>query len=321
MSQKFAMIFPGQGSQSVGMLSELADNFPAVKLIFEQASTILKYDLWELVQSGPAEKLDQTVFTQPALLAADIAVWTCFQKLTNLKPDVVAGHSLGEYAALVVAEVFTFEEAVQLVSDRGRFMQEAVSVGTGAMAAIVGLDDAVVLTICERASAETNGLVSAANFNSIGQVVIAGEKKAVLAAIELATQAGARMAKLIPVSVPSHCALMRPAADYLAIELKKLELKKINIISPKIKVIHNIDAKSHADSADMLAALKEQLTQPVRWVETIQAITAQGVNLFLECGPGRVLAGLNKRISRDIQTINLQTELEIREAIKIIQSA
>lgn len=316
MSQKFAMIFPGQGSQSVGMLSELADNFPAVKLIFEQASTILKYDLWELVQSGPAEKLDQTVFTQPALLAADIAVWTCFQKLTDLKPDVVAGHSLGEYAALVAAEVLSFEEAVQLVSDRGRFMQEAVSVDTGAMAAIVGLDDAVVLTICERASAETNGLVSAANFNSIGQVVIAGEKKAVLAAIELATQAGARIAKLIPVSVPSHCALMQPAADRLA-----AELKKINIISPKIKVIHNIDAKSHADSADMLAALKEQLTQPVRWVDTICAITAQGVNLFLECGPGRVLAGLNKRISRDIQTINLQTELEIKEAIKIIQSA
>ena len=318
---KLAYVFPGQGSQSVGMLSELNQQSPIVQTVFLKASHILDYDLWELVQSGSAEKLDQTVFTQPALLAADIAVWTCFQKLTDLKPDVVAGHSLGEYAALVAAGALQFEEAVQLVSDRGKFMQEAVLVDTGAMAAIVGLDDAVVVTICERASAETNGLVSAANFNSIGQVVIAGEKKAVLAAIELAKQAGARIAKLIPVSVPSHCALMQPAADYLAVELKKLELKKINIISPKIKVIHNIDAKSHIDLADMLAALKEQLTQPVRWVDTIGAITAQGVNLFLECGPGRVLAGLNKRISRDIQTMNLQTESEIKEAIKIIQSA
>lgn len=311
MSQSFAMIFPGQGSQSVGMLRELSDIFPEIKLTFEKASRVLGYDLWELTQSGPAEKLNQTIYTQPALLAADIAVWHCWKKLNGPTPAYLAGHSLGEYAALVVADALQFEDAVALVSDRGKFMQAAVSEDKGAMAAIIGLDDQMVLALCKEAS--SIGVVSPANYNSIGQVVISGEKPAVLKAMQLAENRGARMTKIIPVSVPSHCALMQSAADHLA-----QKLKQVTFSQPVIHVIQNRDAIPHHSSEKILENLIQQLVHPVRWTDTIQMMLSKSIRHIIECGPGRVLSGLNKRISRDIHVYTLQTETEIQQAIQAL---
>lgn len=291
----FAFLFPGQGSQSVGMLSDLSARFPSVKKTFDNASSILGYDLWDLTQQGPAEKLDQTEFTQPALLAADVAVWACWKSINQQKPQFFAGHSLGEYAALVCAESIAFEDAIALVSYRGKYMQSAVPENTGAMAAIVGLDDDVVATVCDQA--KDAGLVSPANFNSLGQVVIAGEVMAVEKAIELAKTAGAKIAKKIPVSVPSHCGLMQPAADQMAEKLASIDIKK-----PMIPVIQNADVACFETAQAIRAALVKQLISPVRWVETIQYMMKNDCHLFFECGPGKVLSGLNKRISRDINT-------------------
>ena len=279
-----SLLFPGQGSQSLGMLKELSDNFSDVKNIFDRASSVLNYDLWDLTQNGPVERLDQTEFTQPALLAADMAVFAHWKSTHSENPAFFAGHSLGEYAALVAAESLLFEQAIALVSKRGKYMQEA---SHGAMAAIVGLDDAAVINIC----AQTAGVVSPANFNAIGQVVIAGEIDAVDNAIELAKQQGAKIAKKIPVSVPSHCILMQSAAEKMAEELKSITIKK-----PLVPVIHNFDVKTHENPDSIRDALIQQLISPVRWVETIQFIRAQGVTDFFECGPGKVLMGLNKRI-------------------------
>ncbi|HLB57078.1 MAG TPA: ACP S-malonyltransferase [Coxiellaceae bacterium] len=293
----FSLIFPGQGSQSLGMLSDLSEKFPVVKKIFSEASEVLHYDLWNLTQHD-AEKLDRTEFTQPALLAADIAVYECWKLSNKNTPQFLAGHSLGEYAALVCAEAFTFQDAISLVSYRGKFMQNAVKQGAGAMAAIVGLDDDVVVKICNEAS--TIGIVSPANYNSIGQIVIAGETAAVDNAIELAKNAGAKIAKKIPVSVPSHCALMQSAAEKMA-----EKLKNINIKTPTLKVIQNADVKIFNSPDEIRNALAKQLISPVRWVETIQFMIEKNCKLFLECGPGKVLSGLNKRISREITTENL----------------
>jgi [acyl-carrier-protein] S-malonyltransferase len=279
-----ALIFPGQGSQSLGMLKELSENFAEVKNIFNRASTILQYDLWDLVQNGPVERLDQTEFTQPALLAADMAVFAHWKSTNAETPAFFAGHSLGEYAALVAAESLSFEDGIAMVAKRGQYMQAAAH---GAMAAILGLDDATVIGIC----AETAGVVSPANFNSIGQIVIAGEESAVDNAIELAKKHGAKIAKKIPVSVPSHCMLMQPAAEKMASLLKSVTIKK-----PIIPVIHNFDVKTHDNPDNIRDALVQQLIAPVRWVETIQWMRAQGVTAFFECGPGKVLTGLNKRI-------------------------
>lgn len=294
----FALLFPGQGSQATGMLSDLSEKFPLVKNIFSEASDVLHYDLWDLVQNGPVEKLDQTEFTQPALLAADIAVYECWKLRSEKAPHYLAGHSLGEYAALVAASAIQFKDAISLVSYRGKYMQSAVGENAGAMAAIVGLDDAVVEEICRNAAKV--GIVSAANYNSIGQIVIAGETAAVENAIELAKAAGAKIAKKIPVSVPSHCALMQSAADEMALKLKTVEIK-----SPQIPVIQNADVKSFQTPVEITDALVRQLISPVRWVETIQYLMGQNVKQFYECGPGTVLAGLNKRISREITTESL----------------
>lgn len=297
-STSFAILFPGQGSQSIGMLSDLAKQHPQVKTIFSQASDILNYDLWDLVQNGPAEKLDQTEYTQPALLAADVAVYECWKLTNNTTPQFMAGHSLGEYAALVCAEALQFSDAISLVAARGKFMQAAVKPGEGAMAAIVGLNDAIVEAICDEASASNNGNeCSPANYNSIGQIVIAGTTAAVEKAILLAQEKGAKLAKKIPVSVPSHCALMQSAADKMAEKLKLIDIK-----IPKIPVIQNADVKSFNSPVEIRDALIDQLVSPVRWVETIQYMISQNVKTFIECGPGKVLAGLNKRISREIQT-------------------
>lgn len=297
-----ALLFPGQGSQSVGMLSALAEKFSCVQTIFSDASAVLHYDLWDLVQNGPAEKLNQTEFAQPALLAADVAVYECWQSISDnnhKKPQFFAGHSLGEYAALVCAKAIAFEDTIQLVSFRGQFMQKAVPDHIGAMAAIVGLEDQVVADICKRA--EKKGVVSPANYNSIGQVVIAGDIGAVEEAILLAKNIGAKLATKIPISVPSHCILMQPAADNMAEKLQSIVIK-----TPEIPVIQNADVMSFESPDQIRDALIRQLILPVRWVETIQFMIEKNCKLFFECGPGKVLIGLNKRISREIMTESIE---------------
>lgn len=285
-----AFIFPGQGSQSVGMLSELAEIHPEVESTFRVASEVLGYDLWDLVRQGPAERLDSTLFTQPAMLAAGVAAWRIWCRQTEVRPGWMAGHSLGEYTALVCAGALGFEEGVRLVSERARLMQEAVPADVGAMAAILGLSDEQVVALCRRASSATE-VVAAANFNSPGQVVIAGHRSAVTSAIDMAKAEGAKRAAVLPVSVPSHCPLMRPAADRF---WPVLEAAAIDV--PSIGVIHNVDVEIHSAPDVIRVALKEQLYGPVRWADSILFMSQQGVSRFVECGPGRVLAGLNKRI-------------------------
>lgn len=308
MSKKIAFVFPGQGSQSVGMLSELATQFPVVKETFEIASNTLGYDLWELTQNGPAEKLNQTVHTQPALLAAGMAVWNIWQKHRGKTPILLAGHSLGEYTALVAANALDFSAAIKLVSERGRFMQEAVPEGQGAMAAIVGLEEIKVQEICEMAA--QGEVIAPANYNAIGQIVIAGTATAVARAVELAQKAGAKMAKQLPVSVPSHCALMRLAAERL-----EGYLSKVSCQAPQISIVNNVDVTVTNEPSAIKDALVRQLANPVRWVEIIQYFEKNGVEQIIECGPGKVLAGLNKRIVSSIPTISMNTSESLAEAI------
>ncbi len=291
----FAFIFPGQGSQSVGMLADLATQHPAVGETFAEASEALGYDLWKIVQEGPAEELNQTHITQPAMLAGGMAVYRAWQAQGGAQPAAMAGHSLGEYTALVAAGSLSLGDAVRLVADRGRFMQEAVPAGTGAMAAILGLDDAKVIEVCERAA--QGEVVSAVNFNSPGQVVVAGHKTAVERAVALGKEAGAKRALLLPVSVPSHCSLMQPAAERLA-----ERLAGIDFTAPAVPVYNNVDVRAESDAEAIRTALKRQLFSPVRWVETIQALAGAGVDTVVECGPGKVLAGLNKRIDKAMGT-------------------
>ncbi len=281
------LIFPGQGSQSVGMLADLAEANDLVEKTFSEASDVLGYDLWALTKDGPAEDLNKTECTQPALLAAGVSVWRILEDKIPT-PSVMAGHSLGEYAALVCAGALGFTDAILLVADRGRFMQEAVPAGEGAMAAILGLDDDVVAKIC----GAVDGIVSAANYNSPGQIVIAGQKTSVDNAIEALKEEGAKRAISLPVSVPSHCALMKSAAESL-----EKRLDSISITAPTIPVIHNVDAKTHVEPSEIKQALIDQLYQPVRWVDVMKVI-AEKSDQVIESGPGKVLAGLSKRIDR-----------------------
>ena len=306
-----AFVFPGQGSQSVGMLTQLSLEFPEVKATFSEASDALSYDLWELVSEGPIEALNQTERTQPAMLAAGVAVWRVWQELTNIQPDYLAGHSLGEYTALVAAESLTFSDAIKLVEMRGQFMQEAVPAGQGAMAAILGLDDDLVKVTCIEAA--ENAVVEAVNFNSPGQVVIAGDIEAVKRATVLAKEKGAKRALLLPVSVPSHCALMKPAAKQLGIALTDLTIYK-----PVIPVIHNANVGQGSDNEAIKHLLTQQLHNPVRWVETIQKLSSLGVTNIIECGPGKVLAGLTKRIDKSLIGLPIFDQISLEKVVQVI---
>lgn len=286
---QFAFVFPGQGSQTVGMLSELAATYPLVEATFREASDALGYDLWQLVSAGPAEELNKTWQTQPALLAASVAIYRVWQQQGGAQPTLMAGHSLGEYSALVCAGVLDFADAIKLVELRGKLMQEAVPEGTGAMQAIIGLDDASIRKACEESA--QGQVVSPVNFNSPGQVVIAGNKEAVERAGAACKAAGAKRALPLPVSVPSHCALMKPAADKLAVALEEIAFN-----APSVPVVNNVDVKCESDAAAIRHALVRQLYSPVRWTESVEFMASQGVTQLLEMGPGKVLTGLTKRI-------------------------
>ncbi|CUY40245.1 ACP S-malonyltransferase [Serratia marcescens] len=286
---QFAFVFPGQGSQTVGMLAELAAQFPIVEETFGEASSALGYDLWQLVQQGPAEELNKTWQTQPALLAASVAIFRVWQQQGGKSPALMAGHSLGEYSALVCAGVLDFKAAIRLVELRGKLMQEAVPEGTGAMYAIIGLDNDAIAKACEESA--QGQVVSPVNFNSPGQVVIAGNKEAVERAGVACKAAGAKRALPLPVSVPSHCALMKPAADKLAVALQNITFN-----APQVPVVNNVDVRTENDPEAIRSALVRQLYSPVRWTESVEFIAAQGVTSLLEVGPGKVLTGLTKRI-------------------------
>ncbi|MGA4606848.1 MULTISPECIES: ACP S-malonyltransferase [Pseudoalteromonas] len=298
MSQKIALFFPGQGSQSVGMLSELLASSDIVKATFAEASEALGYDLAELVLNGPEEELNQTHRTQPALLTASVAIFRAWQEKGVEAELTLAGHSLGEYSALVCAEVLTLADAVKLVEKRGLYMQEAVPAGTGSMAAIIGLDDDVIAKVC--AESAQGDVVSPVNYNSPGQVVIAGHVEAVNRASEACKEAGAKRALPLAVSVPSHCALMKTAADKLAKDLEALAFSE-----PKFDVINNVDVAVAKDAAAIKDALIRQLYSPVRWTETVQAVAKEGVTTTFEFGPGKVISGLVKRIDRSVSCVSV----------------
>ena len=300
MSAKLAFVFPGQGSQSLGMLAEHGAQRPLIIDTFAEASAALGYDLWALCQQGPQELLNQTDKTQPAILAVSIALWRLWLAEGGARPAFVAGHSLGEYSALVAAQSLGFAEALRLVERRGQLMQEAVPAGQGAMAAILGLDDAEVMAAC--AEAELGEVVSAVNFNAPGQVVIAGSAAAVERAIAACKAHGAKRAMPLPVSVPSHCALMRPAAERFAQSIAEISWQ-----APQIPLVQNVSAAVVADLDTLKRDLLAQLYNPVRWVESIQCLAAQGVTDLIECGPGKVLGGLNKRCVKELNNHNLDS--------------
>ena len=308
MSSGLAFVFPGQGSQSVGMLSDLAEDFPIVADIFAEASTKLGYDLLTLCLNGPEEQLNQTEYTQPALLTASYAIWRIWQEQGGLRPEFMAGHSLGEYTALVCAGVLDFTDAVGLMAERGRFMQEAVPRGAGSMAAISGLDDATVIDVCARAAQDE--VVSAANFNFPGQVVIAGTAKAVERACTLAKEAGARRVTPLTVSVPSHCRLMAPAADRL-----RRRFDEITFTPAVIPVVQNSDALTRTDPGEIKQALVLQLHQSVMWSKCIAEIQQHGITRIIECGPGKVLSGLIRRIDKNISCTGISDTESLNAAL------
>ena len=303
---KLACVFPGQGSQFVGMLDDLATIYPEVEQSFDEASSALGYDLWQLVQKDDGNKLNQTHITQPALLTASVAAWRVYQATQSKKPDYMAGHSLGEYSALTCAGVFSLRDAVKLVEARGRFMQEAVPAGSGAMYAIIGLDDDKIIAICQQVASELDMVVSAVNFNSPGQVVIAGQQQAVEQAGLLCKEAGAKRALPLQVSVPSHCALMSGAAEQLAALLDETQMS-----APEYAVLNNVDVKIESDLEAIKDALKRQLYMPVRWTESVQHLASLGVNRLVEVGPGKVLTGLAKRINKELALASFSSPADV----------
>lgn len=306
MKKELAFVFPGQGSQQLGMLSDLAESYPVIQNTFEEASDVLGYDLWNLVQND-AEKLNQTDKTQPALLTASVALWRLWKEKSGVQPAYVAGHSLGEYSALVCAGVIAFKDAVRLVRLRGEYMQQAIPAGEGAMAAIIGLDNDTVVEQC----AAVDGVVSAVNFNSPGQVVIAGHSKPVEEAMEKMKEAGAKRALPLPVSVPSHCELMIPAGDKLAEELEAIEFQ-----SPTCTLIQNVSAAVVDDPAELKANLVAQLSKPVLWTQSVELLGKLGVTKTIECGPGKVLMGLNKRIIKGLEAVSISDQTSFESVLE-----
>jgi [acyl-carrier-protein] S-malonyltransferase len=303
-----AFVFPGQGSQSLNMLSDLAGEFPIVEETFKEASSRVGVDLWKMAQEGPEDALNRTENTQPALLAAGVAVWRVWAQLGGARPQMLAGHSLGEYTALVCAEALSLAEGAALVAERGRLMQAAVPQGVGAMAAILGGDDAQIAQVC--AEVAQGQVVAPANFNSPGQLVIAGNTEAVDRALARLAELGVKKAVKLAVSVPSHCMLMRDAADKLAERFDKIAWQ-----APTIPIVQNADAKSFDSLADIRAALARQLYQPVRWTESVQALAAAGIQRAAECGPGKVLTGLLKRIDRSLDGRAIGAPADLQQAI------
>lgn len=308
---KLAIVFPGQGSQTVGMLAEIAAEETTVAQTFDEASEALGYNLWELVQDGPEEKLNQTEFTQPALLTSSIALWRLWQAKAGRQPDIVAGHSLGEYSALVCARALKFGDAVELVQKRGQYMQSAVPVGVGSMAAILGLGDEQVVESCQQATGDQ--VVQAVNFNAPGQVVIAGHTAAVERTMELCKQAGARRAMLLAVSAPFHSQLMQPAADKMSEELDMVELT-----APVFEVVQNVHGKPEASPGKIRENLVLQMDHAVRWTDTVRHLLSEGVNTIIECGPGKVLSGLNRRIESSIDSKVISDPESLDSALTLV---
>ena len=305
-----ALVFPGQGSQSIGMLAKLAAAHPSVGRTFAEASSVLGYDLWQLVAAGPVEQLNSTECTQPAMLCAGVATWRVWQELGGESPAWVAGHSLGEFTALVCAGALEYSAAVALVRDRGRFMQQAVPAGSGAMAALLGLDDAQAEAAClEAAQGE---IVEAVNYNAPGQIVIAGTATAVERAIVVARARGTKRAMRLPVSVPAHCSLMQAAAEQF-----RGRLTSQNIVAPRLKYLSAVDASEHGEAEELRVLLGRQLASPVRWSATVLALTARGATQLVECGPGKVLTALNRRIERrpEISCLALEDPATIQAAL------
>lgn len=309
----FAYLFPGQGSQSIGMLADLATNYSEIEQTFQQGSDILQQDLWNLVVAGPDEELNRTENTQPIMLCASIAVWKIWQRQFPATPVLMAGHSFGEYSALVCAQAFDFETALPLARYRGQVMQQAVPEGQGAMAAILGLEDLKLTAVCKQAA--QGQVVQAVNFNAPGQTVIAGNTEAVTRAVEAAKSAGAKRAVILPLSVPSHSSLMQSAAEQL-----RDYLSDIPIQSPQIDVIQNVDVKGYSEELKIKDALYRQLFNPVRWVETVQYIASQGVNAFVELGPGKVLTGLSKRIERKVPCLSVHDVKSLEQALEQLEN-
>lgn len=301
IDQKLAFVFPGQGSQSVGMLAPLADEYSSIQQLFSRASDVLGYDLWALAQSGPQEQLNLTEQTQPLLLTSSVAIWQVWQSLGGSVPALMAGHSLGEYSALVCSGVIDFDAAVSLVRDRGKFMQQAVPQGVGAMSAVLGLDDEVIVSICQDVSVDGN-VVEAVNFNSPGQVVVAGSADAVSKAADLLKKAGAKRVAPLPVSAPFHTSLMKPAAEQLAVAIAKVEFQ-----APTIPIVHNVHASIESDPGKIRQLMVEQTASPVRWTQSIEFMVARGVERVVECGPGKVLSGLCRRIHKPLSASAIET--------------
>lgn len=305
-----AFVFPGQGSQSVGMLSDFVLQYPIIIETFAEASEAIGYDIWNLVQNGPEERLNQTEQTQVVMLTADIAVYRLLMQQGLAQPQMMAGHSLGEYAALVAAGALSLADGVRLVAKRGQVMQNAIPLGRGAMAAIVGMTDEEVSALCIKASDETQQ-VTPANYNAIGQVVIAGHTPAVERAIALADEGGARLAKIIPVSVPCHCALLTEAADEFSEYLARVDFK-----APQVDVVSNTDLSIYKSAEQIRTQLKAQLYSPVRWVETIQLFKTKHIELIVECGPGKVLSGLTKRIDRSLSSLSVYDTISLEHLME-----
>lgn len=314
MKENLAFVFPGQGSQSVGMLGELADQYSVVKETFDEASDVFGRDMWQLACEGPAEDLSKTEITQPIMLIAGVAVWRAWQSVSDVRPAMMAGHSLGEYTAYVCSGAISLAAGVSLVKTRGELMRDACPGGAGKMAAILGLDDEATVAVCK--NAEEGEVVQAVNFNAPGQVVIAGHSNAVDRAIIRAKEAGAKKAMPLAVSVPCHSALMKPASESLAEALMATDFRQ-----PDVPVINNVDAKVELDPQRIREKLVSQLYSPVLWVDSVKAMAEQGINLTIECGPGKVLSAMNKRIDRKVGVVSLQDPTLFNKALTLVSDS